>query len=74
MPPAKVERVAKCVRFGGEDAPALNRGPLERWIANAPELKANAWDAPGGQRGMTPFPGLTAEDIDHLVEFLITLD
>lgn len=53
---------------------ALNRGELEAWIRNAPELKANAWDAPGGQRGMTPFTALSADEVDNLVAFLMTLD
>jgi mono/diheme cytochrome c family protein len=52
----------------------LNRGALEAWLRNAPALKANYWDSPAGQRGMTPFPALSAEDIDHLVSFLMTLD
>lgn len=52
----------------------LNRGALEAWIINAPEQKANAWQSPTGQRGMTPFESLSAEDIDNLVEFLMTLD
>jgi cytochrome c oxidase subunit 2 len=52
----------------------LNRGDLEAWIINAPEEKANAWDSPSGQRGMTPFEALSAEDVDHLVEFLMSLD
>jgi len=52
----------------------LNRGDLEAWIINAPEQKANAWDSPSGQRGMTPFEALSAEDVDNLVEFLISLD
>jgi len=52
----------------------VNRGHLEAWIINAPEQKANAWDAPGGQRGMTPFEALSAEEVDNLVEFLMTLD
>ncbi len=52
----------------------LNRGALEAWITNAPEQKANAWDSPTGQRGMTPFESLSAQDIDNLVAFLMTLD
>jgi len=53
----------------------LNRGALEAWILNAPEEKANAWDAPNGARGMTPFVGqLSAEQVDNLVAFLMTLD
>lgn len=52
----------------------LNRGDLEAWIVNAPEQKANAWDSPSGQRGMTPFEALSAEDVDNLVAFLISLD
>jgi len=55
-------------------AGTVNRGDLEAWIQNAPEEKANAWDSPSGQRGMTPFPALSAEDIDNLVEFLMSLD
>ncbi len=51
-----------------------NRGALEAWIINAPEMKANAWDGPTGQRGMTPFTALSAADIDNLVEFLMTLE
>ncbi len=52
----------------------LNRGALEAWIVNAPEQKANFWDSPTGQRGMTPFTALSAEEIDNLVAFLMTLD
>ena len=52
----------------------LNRGALEAWIINAPEQKANAWDSPAGQRGMTPFEALSAAEVDNLVEFLMTLD
>ena len=52
----------------------LNRGALEAWIVNAPEQKANAWDSPSGQRGMTPFTALSAEDVDNLVEFLTNLE
>lgn len=52
----------------------LNRGDLEAWIRNAPELKANAWDAPGGQRGMTPFVALSDDEVDNLVAFLMSLD
>ena len=52
----------------------LNRGALEAWIVNAPEQKANVWDSPAGQRGMTPFPALSAADVDNLVAFLMTLD
>ena len=52
----------------------LNRGALENWIRNAPEMKANFWDSPSGQRGMTPFEALSAEDVDNLVSFLMTLD
>jgi len=52
----------------------LNRGALEAWIVNAPEEKANAWDSPSGQRGMTPFEALSAEDVDNLVAFLMSLD
>ena len=52
----------------------LNRGDLEAWIINAPEEKANAWDSPSGQRGMTPFEALSAEDVDNLVAFLMSLD
>ena len=52
----------------------LNRGDLEAWIRNAPELKANAWDAPGGQRGMTPFVALSDDEVDNLVAFLLSLD
>ncbi|MEM7094977.1 MAG: cytochrome c oxidase subunit II [Actinomycetota bacterium] len=52
----------------------LNLGDLEAWIRNAPAVKANAWDSPGGQRGMTPFTALSDEDLDHLVAFLLTLD
>ncbi|MFT5266869.1 MAG: cytochrome c oxidase subunit 2 [Acidimicrobiales bacterium] len=51
----------------------LNRGALEAWIVNAPEVKANAWDSPSGQRGMTPFTALSAEDVDNLVEFLTNM-
>jgi len=51
----------------------LNRGALEAWIVNAPEAKANAWDSPSGQRGMTPFTALSAEDVDNLVEFLTNM-
>ena len=39
-----------------------------------PEQKANAWDSPSGQRGMTPFTALSAEDVDNLVEFLTNLE
>lgn len=52
----------------------LNRGQLEAWIKDAPSQKANYWNSSEGQRGMPPFPGLTDEDIDNLVEFLVTLD
>jgi len=52
----------------------LNRGDLEAWIINAPEMKANAWDSPTGQRGMTPFTALSAEEVDNLVEFLTNLE
>jgi len=52
----------------------LNRGALEAWIINAPEQKANAWQSPTGQRGMTPFEALSAEDVDNLVEFLTNLE
>lgn len=52
----------------------LNRGDLEAWIVNAPSQKANFWDSPTGQRGMTPFEALSAEDVDNLVAFLMTLD
>ncbi len=52
----------------------LNRGQLEAWIINAPEQKANAWDSPTGQRGMTPFEALSDDDVDNLVAFLMTLD
>ena len=52
----------------------LNRGALEAWIRNAPEQKANAWESPAGQRGMPPFEALSAEDVDNLVAFLMTLD
>ena len=52
----------------------LNRGALEAWILNAPEQKANAWDSPAGQRGMPPFEALSAQDVDNLVAFLMTLD
>jgi len=52
----------------------LNRGALEAWIINAPEEKANAWDSPTGQRGMTPFTSLSAEDIDNVVDFLTNLE
>jgi len=52
----------------------VNRGALEAWIVNAPEEKANAWDSPSGQRGMTPFEGLSAEDVDNLVEFLTNME
>ena len=51
----------------------LNRGALEAWIINAPEQKANAWDSPTGQRGMTPFTSLSAEEVDNLVEFLTNM-
>ena len=52
----------------------LNRGQLEAWIINAPAEKANFWNSPGGQRGMTPFEALSAEEVDNLVEFLMSLD
>lgn len=52
----------------------LNLGQLEAWILNAPEEKANAWDSPGGQRGMTPFEALSDTEVDNLVAFLMSLD
>jgi len=52
----------------------LNRGQLEAWIINAPGEKANFWDSPTGQRGMTPFESLSAEEVDNLVAFLMSLD
>jgi len=55
------------------DCGVVNRGPLEAWIINAPEVKANAWDSPSGQRGMTPFTALSAEEVDNLVEFLTNM-
>ncbi len=51
----------------------LNRGDLEAWIVNAPEEKANAAGSVP-QRGMTAFPALSAEDVDNLVAFLMSLD
>jgi len=61
------------------EAATLNRGDLEAWIRNAPGVKANAWDDIGRdgtprQRGMTPFLAFTNEEVDNLVEFLMTLD
>lgn len=52
----------------------LNRGQLEAWIKDAPSQKANAWDSPGGPRGMTPFASLSDQEIDALVAFLTSLD
>lgn len=52
----------------------INRGQLEAWIRNAPAEKANAWNLGEAQRGMTPFTGLTGEQVDAIVDYLITLD
>lgn len=62
----------------GEDLPyqdlaragELNAVDLERWIVNAPANKPADWQ---GERGMPPFPNLTADDVDALVEYLRTL-
>lgn len=48
----------------------LNRGQLEHWIQNAPELKANAAD---DLRGM-PARTLSDDEVDQVVAFLMTLD
>ncbi len=48
----------------------LNRAQLEAWIRNAPAEKPNNWE---NQQGMTPFTGLTADQVDDLVEYLTTL-
>lgn len=54
---------------------ALNRAALEAWILNAPDEKANAADQEGEARGMPSFAGaLSGSDIDHLVDYLMTLD
>lgn len=48
----------------------LNRGQLEHWIVNAPEVKANAADE---LRGM-PARALSDDEVDQVVAFLMTLD
>lgn len=49
----------------------LNRGELEAWIFNAPERKpADADDL----RGMPARTGLSPDDLDDVVAFLLTLD
>ena len=48
----------------------LNRAQLEAWIRNAPDEKPNNWE---NQQGMTPFTGLSATQVDDLVDYLSTL-
>jgi len=52
----------------------VNRADLEAWIINAPEEKANAAEQEGYRRGMPAFTGLSSEEIDNIVTFLLTLD
>lgn len=56
------------------DTGTLNRSALEAWILNAPKEKANAADQENAARGMPSFAGqLSGTDIDHLVDYLLTL-
>lgn len=54
-----------------------NTAELKRWVANAPERKAMASDInpeTGLGRGMLPFPQLSDEELDQIVDYLSTLD
>jgi len=49
----------------------FNRSGVEAWVRNAPAQKPNDWE---NQQGMTPFTGLSAEQVDDLVDYLSTLN
>jgi len=54
-----------------------NTAELKRWVANAPERKAMASEVDpetGVGRGMLPFPQLSDEELDQIVDYLSTLD
>jgi len=56
------------------DAGTLNRADLEAWILNAPAEKPNAADlVEGSRRGMPSFTALTDQELDDLVDYLLTL-
>lgn len=56
------------------DAGTLNRSALEAWILNAPAEKANAADlVEGSRRGMPSFTALSDQELDDLVDYLVTL-
>ncbi len=57
----------------GDTVPELrwNRAQLKRWIKNAPDQKDMA---PEDLRGMPAFPGLSDDDLDHIIAYLATLD
>lgn len=50
------------------DDGSVDRGQLEAWIRNAPSQKAMA---PDDQRGMPSFLGLSSQQIDDVVEYLL---
>ena len=60
----------KALTGGPVDTERVNRVTLEAWLRNAPSLKPMY---PQGGRGM-PNLGLTEEQIDQLVAFLMTLN